>query len=139
MYLLCGFTVVGSSGYRHQGRPVLQKHLPLTHITPDPERCQVHSQVVLLSLKETHSQSFKGLIFRLITSTKEVKQWQEELAGVFNGRGFYLCVQGAVIREGLSTADIGAVILQSRNTVSDMILLLLSRTDVTSQYLPELA
>lgn len=42
-------------------------------------------------------------------------------------RGFYLCVQGAVIREGLSTTDIRAVTLQSRNTVSDRILLLLSR------------
>lgn len=63
-YLLCGFAVVGSSRYRHQGRPVLQKHLPLTHIAPDPERCQVHSQVVLLSLKETHSQSFKGVCFK---------------------------------------------------------------------------
>lgn len=30
-------------------------------------------------------------------------------------RGFYLCMQGAVIREGLSTANILAVILWSRN------------------------
>lgn len=82
MYLLCGFTVVGSSRYRHQGRPVVQKHLPLTHITPDPERCQVHSQVVLLGLKETHSQSFKGLIFPLITIHQgckiKTKSWQRE-------------------------------------------------------------
>lgn len=53
LHLLCGFTVVGSSRQRDQRRPVLQKHLSLTHIAPDPERRQVHSQVVLLSLKET--------------------------------------------------------------------------------------
>lgn len=62
-YLLCGFTVVGSSRHRHQRGPVLQKHLPLTHVTPDPERRQVYSQVVLLSLKNTYSQSLKGLCF----------------------------------------------------------------------------
>lgn len=51
-YLLCGFAVVRSSGNRDQRRPVLQKHLPLAHVTPDPECCQVHRQVVLLSLKK---------------------------------------------------------------------------------------
>lgn len=55
LYLIGGFTVMGGSRHRHQSRPVLQKHLPLTHITPDPECCQIHSQVVLLSLKETHT------------------------------------------------------------------------------------
>lgn len=62
-YLLCSFTVVGSSRHRYQRGPVLQKHLPLTHVTPDPERRQVHCQVVLLSLKNTYSQSLKGLCF----------------------------------------------------------------------------
>lgn len=42
LYLLCGFAVVGNSRHGHQGRPLLQKHLPLTNITPDPECCQVH-------------------------------------------------------------------------------------------------
>lgn len=54
LYLLCGFAVVGCSRYGHQGRPVLQKHLPLTDVAPDPERGQVHCQVVLLSLMENH-------------------------------------------------------------------------------------
>lgn len=58
------FTVVGSVCGRHcrdDCRPLLQKHLPLTHIAPDPECCQVYCQVVFLSLEgggrytETHT------------------------------------------------------------------------------------
>lgn len=33
---------------------MLQKHLTLTHIAPDPKCCQVHRQVVLLDLKSKH-------------------------------------------------------------------------------------
>lgn len=52
-YLLCGFAEVGGSRYGDQGRPVLQEHFALAHVTPDPERCQVHCKVVLLGLKKT--------------------------------------------------------------------------------------
>lgn len=61
-YLLVGFTVVMCSRHRHrhQGGPLFQKHLPLTHITPDPECRQVHCQVVLLGLAEMFTQSMHG-------------------------------------------------------------------------------
>lgn len=125
--------MLGYSRYRHQGWPVLQKHLSLTHITPDPERRQVHSQVVRLSLKETYSQSLKGLV--TVHHGGKLMRRRAKAGRYISVRRFYLCVQGAVIREGLSTANIWAVILQSRDTVLDTILQRLNPRLYLSHYL----
>lgn len=48
--MFCSFAMMGNSRYRHQCGPVIQKYLPFTNITPNPECGQVHCQVVLLGL-----------------------------------------------------------------------------------------
>lgn len=52
--MFCSFAMMGNSRYRHQRGPVIQKYLPFTNITPNPERGQVHCQVVLLGLRKIH-------------------------------------------------------------------------------------
>lgn len=74
-YLICSFTVVGGGRERHQRGPVLQKHLPLAHIAPDPERGQVHSQVVLLCLKKT---SHIIVIFTFMTNYHKGENGEEQ-------------------------------------------------------------
>lgn len=56
--MFCCFAMMGNSRYRHQCGPVIQKYLPFTNITPNPERGQVHCQVVLLGLRKK-TQVFK--------------------------------------------------------------------------------
>lgn len=73
-------------------------------------------------------------IFTFITINQEGKLLSRRAEA---GR-FYLRMQSAVIREGLSTTNIGAVILQSRNTVLDRILQLLHTLLYHTKYLPVL-
>ena len=46
---------------------MLQKHLPLTNVTPDSERGQVHRQIVPFSLKETRTYDHKAESSDVIT------------------------------------------------------------------------
>lgn len=57
--MLCSFAMMGNSRHRYQCGPVIQKHLPFTHIAPNPECGQVDCQVVLLCLR-SDKQFFKG-------------------------------------------------------------------------------
>lgn len=100
--------MVRSSGHGHQQGPVLQKHFTLTHIAPDPKCCQVHRQVVLLGLKN------KDAVINGLFDTHGISIATIQAEAVRHKRGFYLCMLGAVIREGLSTANVLTVILWSR-------------------------